>query len=347
MKKVYNENLNKIILSHKEDIDGIVSAALLFSYLQSKNNEQEGISVHLLDYTSLLAFFEANILQLKKCDFYLADLGLNEKFYQLLCQLPILDNFTQNHQRFYFDHHKIVGDISTIKIELEKRFSKYINSSLDYGKIKLCSAEVIYFNLNFEDSHFRLLCDYANIVDFKNQDDKEKTIMANVLNRYINYYQRNDAKLLKLVQAMQSKERFAIFKNTLVIESIEINKWYNLQYQIVENQSLKIVDDSCKIIISLAKLKSEEIVNYLTKKEPNYDLYIGFSQGNNYTNIQSKINVAHIIASGFGGGGHSKRAGFKIPFEIQAKINQNKFVDILSSSFINRIKSHLKEQMKL
>lgn len=111
-----------------------------------------------------------------------------------------------------------------------------------------------------------------------------------------------------------------------------------MQHEQVKKNLIRINSDLHTIIISIADLKSEDIVNYLMKNAPGNDLYIGFSKRNNYANIQTGLNIAHIIASHFGGGGHPERAGFKIPDEIQNYIDNKQFSYILESFFIRQLK---------
>lgn len=327
-----------ILISHKEDIDGIVSAALLYSNLKQKGYEHGQINIHLVDYTSLITFIEANIEKLKNHTLYLADIGVNEKLYKLLLQLPAVDTLPEGVYRYYYDHHVITGDAFEVRQEIEKRFHVYKNPSLDESALKCCTAEVIYKSLIYSDPHYQRLCKYAHIADFKKEGDGELIKKANELKMFITYYQDTNSRLVDLLLGMQTTETWKNYQKSFVHNTEKITTWYTIQYEQVEKNLIRINGDSYTILLSIADLKAEDIIYYLMKKMPGYDIYLGFSRRNNYANIQTGLNIAHIIASHFGGGGHPGRAGFKIPDEIQNYIDNRKFSYILESDFMKQVK---------
>lgn len=341
-----NPKKSKVILiSHKEDIDGIVSAALLYSNLRQKGYEYDQIDIHLVDYTSLITFFETNIEELKNHTLYIADMGINEKLYALLLQLPLIDTLSEGIYRYYYDHHVINRDAVEIRQEIRKRFHVYENPSLNGLPLKCCTAEIIYTSLIYNDPHYQCLCEYAHIADFKKEGDGEHIKKANELKMFITYYQDTNSRLVDLLLSMQTIENWKSYYKLFVHDTEKIITWYTMQYKQVEKNLIHINGDSHTILISMADLKSEDIVYHMMKKVPGYDIYLGFSRRNNYANIQTGLNIAHIIASHFGGGGHPERAGFKIPDEIQNYINNRKFSYILESDFIKQIKFYLKEYL--
>jgi len=152
-----------------------------------------------------------------------------------------------------------------------------------------------------------------------------------------------NSKLVDLLIGMQTPETWESYLKSFVHNSEEIIAWVAIQHEQVEKNFVRINSDLHTIIISIADLKSEDIVDYLMKNAPGYDIYIGFSRRNNYSNIQTDLNIAHIIASHFGGGGHPERAGFKIPDEIKNYIDNKQFSYILESFFINQLKIIISE----
>lgn len=337
-------NKSKVFLiSHKEDIDGIVSAALLYSDLRKKGYEYDEIDIHLIDYTSIINFIEINIEELSSHTIYLSDIGINKRLYHLLLQFSPIETLPEGVYRYYYDHHAISNDVFEIKQELKKRFHVYKNSYFDQSLINYCTAEIIYDSLKYDDSHFKSLCEYAHIGDFKQEGYGGHIKLANELKMFISYYQNMNSKLVDLVLGMQTTETWKSYQESFTHSIGEINAWFKIQYEQVKNNIIRINGDSHTIIISIADLKAEDIVYYLMKNYPGYDIYCGFSRRNNYANIQTGLNIAHIIASHFGGGGHPNRAGFKIPDEIQNYIDNEQFHYIIKSLFIEQLKLILSE----
>lgn len=335
-------NKSKVFLiSHKEDIDGIVSAALLYSDLRKKGYKHDDIYIHLIDYTSIINFFEMNIEELKNNTLYLSDIGINKGLYELLLQFSPIETLPEGVYRYYYDHHAINNDAFEIQQELKKRFHVYKNPYFDQLPLNYCTAEIIYDSLKYKDSHFKSLCEYAHIGDFKQEGYGEHIQLANELKMFISYYQDMNSRLVDLLLNMQTTETWENYQKSFIHNIGEIASWFKIQYEQVKDNIIRINGDSYTIIISIADLKSEDIVYYLMKNYPGYDIYCGFSRRNNYANIQTGLNIAHIIASHFGGGGHPGRAGFKIPEEIQNYIDNKQFYYIIKSVFIKQLKSIL------
>lgn len=342
------QNLNPkktkaVLITHKEDIDGMVSAALLYSDLRKNGYEHGQIDICLIDYTSIIALFENNMEKLKNHTLYLADIGMNERLYKLLLQLPPIASLPEEIHRYYYDHHAINGDISEIRREIEKRFHVYKNPALDQFTVKCCTAEVIYSSLEYNNPHYKCLCEYAHMGDFNKEGNGEQIKLVIELSMFITYYQHTDSRLADLLVSMQKPETWESYLKSFVHNAEEISTWVAIQHEEIEKNLIRINGGFRTILISVADLKSEDIVYYLKKSVPGYDIYLGFSKRNNYANIQTGLSIAHIIASYFGGGGHHRRAGFKIPDEIQNYIDDRRFSHIVESAFIKQLKLILSE----
>lgn len=336
-----SEKTRAILITHKEDIDGMVSAALLYSDLRKKGHSQ--IDICLIDYTSIIALFENNMENLKNQTLYLADIGINEQLYELLLQLPPIASLPEGIHRYYFDHHVINGDISEMRCEIEKRFHVYKNPALDQFAVNCCTSEVIYSSLAYNNSHYKCLCEYAHMGDFNKEGNREQIKSVVELSMFITYYQHTDSRLADLLVSMQKPETWESYLKSFVHNAEEISIWVATNHEEIEKNLIRIKGGFRTILISVADLKSEDIVYYLKKSVPGYDIYLGFSKRNNYANIQTDLGVAHIIASYFRGGGHHGRAGFKIPDEIQIYINDRRFSHIVESVFIKQLKLILSE----
>ena len=99
--------LKSICISHKEDVDGLVSAALIQNALKVKN-------IFLADYPSLLNILDIVIsICSKNKDFsrvFICDLGLNKKNQDIFVEkLQIL--ISNNIQIIYIDYHYLEDPI--------------------------------------------------------------------------------------------------------------------------------------------------------------------------------------------------------------------------------------------
>ena len=99
--------LKSICISHKEDVDGLVSAALIQNALKVKN-------IFLADYPSLLNILDLLYLFVVKIKnfsrVFICDLGLNKKNQEIFVEkLQIL--ISNNIQIIYIDHHYLEDSI--------------------------------------------------------------------------------------------------------------------------------------------------------------------------------------------------------------------------------------------
>lgn len=331
------EEQKAILISHKEDIDGIVSAALLYSNLRKVGFKDDQIEIHLMDYTSVIEFLQTNVTKIQKHTLYLADIGINDQIYQLLLRFSPIESLPAGVCRYYYDHHTITGDSSEIYGEIKKRFNEYKNPFISQSVSKICTAEVIYHSLNYHNSYYYHLCEYAHIGDFSKGGDEKTAEIVEELRMFITYYQNMDARLKELILNMQKPETWENYFNSFVHNASEVTQWVVLQQNETKKNLICSKIGSLKIAMSFSDLKSEDIVGYLKKMVPEHDIYLGFSKRNNYVNIQTHTDIAHRIAAYFGGGGHPKRAGFKIPDEILDFIYNKQHIGIMESNFIKKL----------
>jgi single-stranded-DNA-specific exonuclease len=156
--------LKSICISHKEDVDGLVSAALIQNALKVKN-------IFLADYPSLLNVLDIVIsICSKNKDFsrvFICDLGLNKKNQDIFVEkLQIL--ISNNIQIIYIDHHYLEDPI---KNKLLTIGVKLIHS------IEECtSVQIYYLCKNKLSSKFSFYASAAALTDY--MEDKP---MASIL----------------------------------------------------------------------------------------------------------------------------------------------------------------------
>lgn len=325
----YNDKL--CIVSHKEDLDGLVSAALLYSKLLEDRICKKNIDIYLVDYVSLSKVLENDSIINSKI-LFIADIGINKNFLKCLKNFKLLDKAPGEVKRYYFDHHKIAGDINSISKRIDTYFDFYINGE-ERGE-KLCTSCIIYNYFHFCDEHFELLCEYAQADDYMKTEQYPNNRVVEQINMFIDYNQKNELNLVKIVKKMQTQQLWEEFYYSNIHNSDEIKKWQEQQIKSVIKNLVIINGDTNNIIISFAEYRAENIVYCLKRNISEGNIYIGFSVRDNYSNIQTNTDIANIIAAKFGGGGHPLRAGFVIPDEIRTLISRNEFSKVKESFFI-------------
>ena len=331
-----------VIISHQEDLDGIVSSALIQYYLHTKGYDTNSIIVFLVDYNTVLSIFDDYAYELNHSDLYFCDIGLNKRLVNRLMNLSNKSDENKNIIRIYFDHHKINYDASrTMKIVKDK-FSVYENSSLSKPDNDLCTAETISKYLNIKSTHLNLLAECAHIIDFKTSEkENENHKFAHDLNRYIVYHQCKIDRLKALSFHMTSSTLWNNYASELIKEKTSIDNWYRMGLKRVNLNRQVFTINKIKLVVSYSYLKAEEITNYLMKENEKCDIFIGFSESNLYANVQTKQEISHLIASLFDGGGHTRRAGFKIPPKVIESIGSDFFRDTFKNIILMKINSFL------
>ena len=328
-----------IIVSHKEDIDGIVSAALIKNFLLQNGLEPGRIETYLVDYPNY-----AKLLRKVACGnlsmIYIADLGLNEQIVNIIMEIP--EEYFQNERLTirYFDHHKIPGCLDNIGVQINQRIDYH--NPID--KKDFCTAELIFDKLfHNTDYHFQLLSQYAHCSDFLCQWEGVNESIVESLRMYIVYYQERMDMLIQLMDAMLLPETWEQYQLTIKTESSNIAAWHQEQYDKILDSYLSYEYESLRFALSTAQCKPEEITDYLIKHISGHDLYIGISTRTYYVNIKSNIEISHKLAELYGGGGHSRRAGFKFPDKYLCNINSQRDFKKQLLEFLKEIAKNYKK----
>lgn len=304
---------NCIIISHKEDLDGIVSAALL-KYVVGLTNPDIDIQIILTNYREMCGNLDQLRSRWSEQAILMADLGINEKNAQIFQQISPISTTDSIH--LYFDHHHIPENSEGIELHLEKIFNRYLNGVINFNVnlTEACTADLIlhYFQLQIN-PHFVKLAKIAHLMDFQPNRVDPYWDLATALKKIINYYQSDSYQLLRLINVMQIPETWVLYESNLPKILKEIDKWILDQYKLIDNNKEEFHIRNFKIISAVADLRAGEITHYVQEKYPDFDLYIGLSKKEQYMNVRMKIPIAHKIAAEFGGGGHPDRSGFEIP----------------------------------
>ena len=156
--------MKSICISHKEDVDGLVSAALLQNALNVKN-------IFLADYPSLLNIIDIVIsICAKNKKFnrvFICDLGLNKKNQDIFIEkLQIL--ISNNIQIVYIDHHYLEDQL--------KEILKKIGVRLVHNIEECTSVQIYYLCKNKLNSKFSFYASAAALTDYM-----ESKPMASIL----------------------------------------------------------------------------------------------------------------------------------------------------------------------
>jgi single-stranded-DNA-specific exonuclease len=315
--------LKSICISHKEDVDGLVSAALIQNALKVKN-------IFLADYPSLLNVLDIVIsICSKNKDFsrvFICDLGLNKKNQDTFVEkLQIL--ISNNIQIIYIDHHYLEDPI---KNKLLTIGVKLIHS------IEECtSVQIYYLCKNKLSSKFSFYASAAALTDYM-EDKPMASILVSKYDRtflmlescFLSYMisssQRN-IDFLKYISTSISifklphelKNGFDLVKqfsdkisNALNVIEVKIVKLNNIAYlqhdlELASSMIVNFVLGLSGKQVGIAFKLKENINSYALSIRGSKDCT--FHLGKLVNDLTSNLNGS--------GGGHDKACGALIPRE--------------------------------
>jgi single-stranded-DNA-specific exonuclease len=315
--------LKSICISHKEDVDGLVSAALIQNALKVKN-------IFLADYPSLLNVLDIVIsICSKNKDFsrvFICDLGLNKKNQDIFVEkLQIL--ISNNIQIIYIDHHYLEDPI---KNKLLTIGVKLIHS------IEECtSVQIYYLCKNKLSSKFSFYASAAALTDYM-EDKPMASILVSKYDRtflmlescFLSYMisssQRN-IDFLKYISTSISifklphelKNGFDLVKqfsdkisNALNVIEVKIVKLNNIAYlqhdlELASSMIVNFVLGLSGKQVGIAFKLKENINSYALSIRGSKDCT--FHLGKLVNDLTSNLNGS--------GGGHDKACGALIPRE--------------------------------
>jgi single-stranded-DNA-specific exonuclease len=315
--------LKSICISHKEDVDGLVSAALIQNALKVKN-------IFLADYPSLLNILDIVIsICSKNKDFsrvFICDLGLNKKNQDIFVEkLQIL--ISNNIQIIYIDHHYLEDPI---KNKLLTIGVKLIHS------IEECtSVQIYYLCKNKLSSKFSFYASAAALTDYM-EDKPMASILVSKYDRtflmlescflsYIISSSQRNIDFLKYISTSISifklphelKNGFDLVKqfsdkisNALNVIEVKIVKLNNIAYlqhdlELASSMIVNFVLGLSGKQVGIAFKLKENINSYALSIRGSKDCT--FHLGKLVNDLTSNLNGS--------GGGHDKACGALIPRE--------------------------------
>lgn len=117
--------MNIVVISHKEDLDGIVSAAFIKMFYA--DDIKKNVEIYLCDHDDYLAVL-GDLVNKKMERLYLLDLPVTAK------ELKVVEKLNSESQLYYIDHHQVAQSIENSLKQIAKIFC------VDYG---LCTAQIL------------------------------------------------------------------------------------------------------------------------------------------------------------------------------------------------------------
>lgn len=322
--------MKSICISHKEDVDGIVSAALLQKGLNVKN-------LFLVDYPNLLNSLDYVISICSKdkkfTRVFICDVGLNMKN-QLLFLEKLKALVSINIEVIYIDHHYLEP---TIKNKITEIGIKLVHD------IDECTSVQIYYLLKNRISKvFSFFASAGALTDYM-EDRPRARVLVNKFDRtflmleacYLSYIisaSQKDIEFLKLISKQISKGKMPH----------ELRNGSNLVRQfsgkvanaisLIEKQSVHLnnisyfehdLDLSSSMIVNFVLGLSGKKVGIAFKMKSNINSYILSIRGSKdcQTHLGKLLNSLSMEFGG-SGGGHDKACGAVIPTENFPKFLQ-------------------------
>ena len=318
-----------VCVSHREDADGISSAALI--------KQAFGGETILTDYPGMMDDMEPLRSDEELKELYICDLGLNKKnesdFVELLTQLR-----KRRIKISYIDHHdldkKIINQLKKIKVnvvhdtnecasvQVYNTYKKKLNDHAAF--VAACAAITDYM----EDRPFgsKLLQIF---------DRQFALISATVMTYNIVGHQKEPDYLLYLVDELSESKYPHEIPNSFEFAQLQVAKLASIISKVKENMKLKknlgymeITDSGASGAVNFVLGLSGKDVGVAYKERVDYGVYAVSVRGSK----QCKIHLGRLINKittdiGGSGGGHDKACGASIP-----KDKITKFINTLNSS---------------
>ena len=318
-----------VCVSHKEDADGISSAALI--------KQAFGGETILVDYPGMMDDMEPlrNDESLK--ELYICDLGLNKKnecdFVEFLTQLR-----KRSVKIAYIDHHDL--DKKIIK-QLEKVKVKVVHDTNECASVQVYDTYKKKLN-----DHAAFVAACAAITDYMEDrplgskllqifDRQFALISATVLTYNIVGHQKEPDYLLYLVDELSESKYPHEIPNSYEFAQLQVEKLASIISKVKENMKLKknlghmeITDSGASGAVNLVLGLSGKDVGIAYKERVVYGVYAVSVRGSK----QCKIHLGKLINKiatdvGGSGGGHDKACGASVP-----KDKISKFINAINTS---------------
>jgi len=304
-----------VCLSHKEDADGISSAALI-------RQAFGGYSV-LVDYPAQMETLEQIANDEKLKTLFICDLGLSKKFQDQF--VDILTNLRKRKVSVtYIDHHDIDPKITK---QLEKIKVKMIHD------INECTTVQVYDEYKSKLSdHSSFIAACAAITDYMEDRPKGSKLLqiydrqfalinATVLTYNIVGHQKDPDYLLYLVEELSDSKYPHDIPNTFEFAQIQVGKLAEMISKVKKGMKItknlgymEIMDSGASGAVNFVLGFSGKDVGVAYKERVDHGIYAVSIRGSKNCKVHLG-KIINILATDLGGsgGGHDKACGAVIP----------------------------------
>jgi len=313
--KTKPKKLKLVCLSHKEDADGISSAALI--------RQAFGGDTVLVDYPGQMEALEKIASDDKLKTLFICDLGLSKKNQDEFVQ--ILTKLRKHHVSItYIDHHPID---SKIRKQLEKIGVKMIHD------VNECTSVLAYnkFKSKLND-HATFVAVCAAITDYMDDrpigskllqmfDRQFALISATVLTYNIVGHQKDPDYLLYLVEELSESKYPHEIPNTYEFAQIQVEKLAQIMGKVKKGTKtmtnlayMELSDSGASGAVNFVLGFSGKDVGVAFKERVNHGIYAVSVRGSKDCKFPLG-KIVNILATDLGGsgGGHDKASGAVIP----------------------------------
>ena len=304
-----------ICISHKEDCDGISSAALI--------RQAFGGDAILVDYPGQMEALNQVVLDEKLKSLFICDLGLSKKTQDEFVDL--MKTLRKNRVSItYIDHHDI--DPNVVK-ELKKIKVKIIHD------VNECTAVLAYnaFKSKLND-HASFVAACAAITDYMETrpigakllqiyDRQFALISATVLTYNIVGHQKEPDYLLYLVEELADSKFPNAIPNTFEFAQIQVEKLSQMIAKVKEGMKtmknlgyMEILDSGASGAVNFVMGLSGKDVGVAYKERIDHGIYAVSVRGSKDCKVHLG-KIVNILATSLGGsgGGHDKACGAVVP----------------------------------
>jgi len=316
-----------VAISHRNDFDGVASAALVVRYSSILNNFPSVVS--LKDYGDKEKVVESKFLDLSNCSFFISDLSTNVKdIDEIVSKIRVLKE--KQNKVFWIDHHQtteeIINKLGNVLDGVYIRSGSITATEITY--------EVLYRQNGIEDEYARRLANLAHQTDMWKFEEKISFDLVELVS-YLNYLDYDSSLrpwLTSFVFYLAGKTRNINLEDPLneeyrkMLDSFRLKKDEALQ--IVENSLYNFEVNGIKFSVAWSPriLYSSIAADYLMKKYDS-DVYIIVKEDGNASVRRKNERIdCSEVAKIFNGGGHVFASGMSISKE---KIPLNKYPNYL------------------
>ena len=315
-KKTVKKQRTKVVcISHKEDNDGISSAALI--------RQAFGGDAILVDYPGQMDAIQQMVLDKKLKSLYICDLGLSKKTQDEF--VDVMTTLRKNKIAVtYIDHHDI--DPTVIK-SLKKIKVKVIHDTNECTAVQVYTA----FKSKLND-HASFVATCAAITDYMEDrpigskllqiyDRQFALINATVLTYNIVGHQKEPDYLLYLVEELADSKFPHDIPNTFEFAQIQVEKLSQMIGKVKQGMKtmknlgyMEILDAGASGAVNFVMGLSGKNVGVAYKERTDYGIYAVSVRGSKDCKVHLG-KIVNILATDLGGsgGGHDKACGAVIP----------------------------------